>query len=133
MLTTAIRVGCVSAWAVFDCAIDRFRFESYIDRSLVPTISKGDAVIMDNLPAHKSAAVVKAIEEAGTRGLMLPPFSPDFEPIEMIFSKPKMELRAMSKRAVPGLMSAIGTVLRTVKAKDNCGWFRKCGYDYKQK
>jgi transposase len=63
-LTAAIRVGSVSAWAVFDRAINRLWFESYIDRLLVLTLSKGDVVIMDNLPTHKSATVVKAIEEA---------------------------------------------------------------------
>jgi hypothetical protein len=86
-----------------------------------------------NLLAHKSAAIVKAIEEASENFLMLPPYSPDFEPIEMMFSKPKEGLRAMSKRSVPSLTSAIGAVLRTVTAKNICGWFRNCGYGYKQK
>lgn len=132
-LTAAIRAGGVSACAVFDAAMDRLCFESYVEQLLVPTLSKGDVVIMDNLPAHKSKAVIKAVEEIGAKVLMLPPYSPDFNPIEKMFSKAKEGLRAMSERTIPGLMSAIGTVLRTVSAKDIRGWFRSCGYHYKQK
>lgn len=132
-LTAAIRAGGVSACAVFDSAMDRLCFESYIEQLLLPTLSKGDVVVMDNLPAHKSKAVVEAIEKVGARVLLLPPYSPDFNPIEKMFSKAKEGLRALSERTIPGLMNAIGTVLRTVTAKDICGWFRSCGYHYKQK
>lgn len=131
-LTASIRIAGASACGVFDSAMDRLCFESYIEQLLVPTLSKGDVVIMDNLPAHNSKAVVNAIEAVGARVLMLPPYSPDFNPIEKMFSKVKEGLRAMSERTVLGLMNAIGTVLRTVTAKDACGWFRSCGYRYKQ-
>ena len=130
-LTAAIRADGVSACAVFDSAMDRLCFESYVEQLLVPTLSKEDVVIMDNLPAHKSNAVVNAIEKVGARVLLLPPYSPDFNPIEKMFSKAKEGLRALSERTIPGLMNAIGTVLRTVTAKDICGWFRSCGYRYK--
>jgi hypothetical protein len=112
--------------------MDRLCFESYIEQLLLPTLSEGDVVIMDNLPAHKSKAVVEAIEEVGTRVLLLPPYSPDFNPIEKMFSKTKEGLRAMSERTIPGLMNALGIALRTVTAKDISGWFRSCGYHYKQ-
>ena len=112
--------------------MDRLCFESYVEQLLVPTLSKEDVVIMDNLPAHKSNAVVNAIEKVGARVLLLPPYSPDLNPIEKMFSKAKEGLRAMSERTIPGLMNAIGSVLRTVTAKDICGWFQSCGYRYKQ-
>jgi transposase len=131
-LTAAIRIGGVSACAVFDSAMDRLCFESYIEQLLVPTLSDGDVIIMDNLSAHKSNAVIKAVEKVGARVLLLPPYSPDFNPIEKMFSKAKEGLRALSERTIPGLMNAIGTVLRTVTAKDICGWFQSCGYRYKQ-
>ena len=76
-LTAAIRAGGVSACAVFDSAMDRLCFESYIEQLLLPTLSEGDVVVMDNLPAHKSKAVVEAIEEVGAKVLLLPPYSPD--------------------------------------------------------
>ena len=113
--------------------MDRLCFESYIEQLLLPTLSEGDVVVMDNLPAHKSKAVVEAIEEVGAKVLLLPPYSPDFNPIEKMFSKAKEGLRAMSELTIPGLMNAIGTVLRTVTSKDICGWFRICGYGYEQK
>ncbi len=131
-LTAAIRIGGVSACAVCDIAMDRLCFESYVEQLLVQTLSKGDVVIMCNLPAHYSKAVVIAIEDIGASVLMLPPDSPDFNPIEKMFSKAKEGLRAMSGRTVPGWMTAIGTVLRTVTTMDICVWFRSCGYHNKQ-
>ena len=76
-LTAAIRAGGVSAFPVIDRAVDRLCFESYVEQLLVPALSKEDVVIMDNLPAHKSNAVVNAIEKVGATVLSLPPYSRD--------------------------------------------------------
>lgn len=113
--------------------MDRLCFESYIEQLFVPMLLKGDVVIMDNLSAHKSKAVKEAVEAIGARVLMLSLYSPDFNPIEEMFSKIKEGLRAIFERTIPGLMNTIGTVLRTFTPKDISGWFRSCGYPDKQK
>jgi transposase len=85
-------------------------------------------VVMDNLPAHKGAAVERAIEAAGAAVRYLPAYSPDLNPIEKMFSKFKAYLRKAAARTVGGLYDAPGEALRTVTERDIAGWFRSCGY-----
>jgi transposase len=86
-------------------------FRTYIERCLVPTLTPGDIVIMDNLPAHKVAGVRDAIAAIGAVLLYLPPYSPDFNPIEMLFAKLKALLRKAAERTIPSLWDAIGRLL----------------------
>jgi len=100
--TAGLRLDGIAAPMLLDGAMNGAAFIAYIEQVLVPELSPGDIVVMDNLPAHKVSGVRQAIETAGAELLYLPPYSPDFNPIEMAFSKLKALLR---KAAAPPSMS----------------------------
>ena len=89
----------------------------------------GDMVVMDNLSSHKAPAVRAAIERAGATLLFLPPYSPDFNPIEQAFSKLKAHLRKAAERTIHGLWNAIGRILDLYSPKECTNYFAACGYD----
>ena len=127
-LTAAIRLGGVGGCLAFDGATDAVTFESYVEQVLVPTLRRGDIVVMDNLGAHKGAEVERLIRAAGAEVRYLPAYSPDFNPIEKMFSKLKTSLRKAAARSVDRLIEAMGEGLRSVSHADIVGWFRSCGY-----
>ena len=102
-------------------------FESYVEQVLVPALHEGDVVVFDNLSAHLGPAVAEAIEEAGASVLPLPPYSPDYTPIEEMFSKVKEFLRRVAARAKGDLYNAIADALREVTDQDIIGWFQNVG------
>ena len=108
---------------------NRIAFQAYVDRILVPELAPGDIVIMDNLPSHKGSAVQAAIEAAGARLLYLPSYSPDFNPIEMAFSKLKALLRKAAKRTVEEMWSAIGRLVDAVSPTEAANFFAATGYE----
>jgi len=110
--------------------MDGKAFLVYVNRVLVPELTAGDIVIMDNLPAHKVAGVREAIEAAGARLLYLPPYSPDFNPIEKAFAKLKALLRKAAARTIPDLWQAIAEALDVFKAEECRNYFNAAGYDY---
>ena len=114
---------------VLDGAINRDAFETYVACVLVPALGPGDVVIMDNLSSHKSPAVRAMIEAAGANLLYLPPYSPDFNPIENAFSKLKAHLRKAAERTVDGLWTAIGGLVRTFTPAECANYFAAAGYD----
>jgi transposase len=103
-------------------------FEAYVEHFLAPTLRVGQAVIMDNLSAHKGESVRKLIEDRGCELLHLPPYSPDLNPIEEAFSKVKRLLRGTGARTKEALVEAIGKALDAVGAWDARGFFTHCGY-----
>ena len=109
-------------------ATDGAAFEAYLKHFLVPTLKEGQVVVMDNLQAHKSRRVRELIESAGASVLFLPPYSPDFSPIEEAFSKIKAILRSIEARTQETLVEAIGQALDAVSQGDALGWFSHCGY-----
>jgi len=119
--------GMVAA-ASFDGATDTESFVVFVREELVPQLSEGQVVILDNLPAHKSPRVDTLIEAAGCRVLRLPPYSPDFNPIEMAISKMKRLLRSVARRTVDGLFTAIDYALRSVTPQDATAFISHCGY-----
>ena len=131
-LTAAIRLGGVGGCLALDGATDGMVFETYAERLLAPGLRPGDIVIMDNLPAHKHGPAAAAIRSAGAEVRFLPPYSPDLNPIEKMFSKVKEALRAAAARTIDGLIDAIGEALSKVTDRDIHGWFRSCGYRYVQ-
>jgi transposase len=131
-LTAAVRLGGVGGCLVLDGAVDAMAFETYVERVLAPTLRPGDVVVMDNLSSHKRAEVARAIEGAGATVRFLPPYSPDLNPIEKMFSKLKEYLRSAAARTIEGLIEAIGAGLRAVTDRDILGWFQSCGYRYRQ-
>src|SRR5690349_14164219 len=103
-------------------------FGVYVQRVLLPTLRPGDGVVMDNLPAHKHPQIRLIIESVGANVLYLPPYSPDYNPIEMIWSKVKRLLRSIAARTIDTLHEAFGHALAAVTHGDIDGCFRHCGY-----
>jgi transposase len=112
----------------FDGAMTTARFEGYIRHRLAPTLRPGQVVVADNLRAHHSPAVRAAIEAVGARFLPLPPYSPDFNPIEEAFSKVKQALRRARARTDDDLRTATWDAFATITPTDAAGWFTHCGY-----
>jgi transposase len=108
-------------------SVNAVTFESYVEQVLVPALQRGDVVVFDNLSSHLGPEVFKAIERVGASVLPLPPYSPDFTPIEEMFSKFKEFLRRIGARAREHLYDAIGEGLRQVTFQDILGWFRQAG------
>lgn len=99
------------------------------DQVLAPTLKPGDVAVMDNLPAHKSAAVREAIETAGATLMLLPPYSPDFNPIENAFAKLKALLRKVAERTVTGLWKTVGQLINEFTPTECANPFRAAGYE----
>jgi transposase len=114
---------------VYDRPINAVLFEEWVENCLVPTLSKGDIVIMDNLPAHKGPRVEELIRGAGAELRYLPPYSPDMNPIEKAFSKLKAYLRKIAERTVAGLMRALEIGAEIFKPLECANYFAACGYD----
>jgi transposase len=120
--------GPVAAAMMLDGATDGPAFVAFVEQVLCPTLREGDVVVMDNLAAHKSAAVREAIEAKGATLRLLPAYSPDLNPIEKMWSKVKAFLRKAAARTREALHDAIAAALRSVTAQDMIGWFVSCGY-----
>ncbi|NTU77601.1 MAG: IS630 family transposase [Alphaproteobacteria bacterium] len=128
----ALRHDELTAPAVFDGPINGSSFLAWVEQSLVPTLRKGDIVVMDNLSSHKVAGVQAAIETAGAEVLYLPPYSPDLNPIEQVFSKLKTLLRSVAARTVDALWDAIGTLLGAFSPTECSNYLANSGYDLRQ-
>ena len=119
----------MTAPMVLDGPINGAAFLAYVEQVLVPELSPGHIVVMDNLGSHKGKAVREAIEAAGARLLFLPPYSPDFNPIENAFAKLKALLRKAAERTVDGLWAAIGILLDAFTPQECANYFKAAGYD----
>jgi transposase len=124
----ALRHNSVQAPMVADGPMDGPMFLAYVTQFLCPTLRPGDVVIADNLSSHKVAGVRQAIEAVGARLQYLPPYSPDLNPIEKLFSKLKAGLRKAKKRLVEELWQEIGSIVDTVKPSECENFFKSCGY-----
>jgi transposase len=109
--------------------MNRVAFQTYIEQVLVPTLHRGDTVIMDNLPAHKGAEVRRAIEAAGATLRYLPPYLPDFNPIENAFSKLKAIMRKAAARSIENLWDVISDALPQFTPQDCANYFTAAGYE----
>lgn len=127
--TGALRLTGMTAPFVYDGAMSGAVFLAYVEQVLVPTLKPGDIVIMDNLPAHKAAGVRQAIERAGATLSLLPPYSPDFNPIENAFSKLKALLRAKAERTIKALWDAVGSIVELFSPAECQNYFKAAGYD----
>jgi transposase len=124
-----LRLGGIVAPMVLDGPINRHAFQAYVDQVLVPELSSGDIVVMDNLSSHKGSEVRRAIEAAGASLLHLPPYSPDFNPIENAFAKLKALLRKAAERTVEGLWTAIGRLIDDFAPAECANFFSAAGYE----
>ena len=127
--TGALRLSGMTAPFVYDGPMNGAVFRAYVEQVLVPTLTPGDVVIMDNLPAHKAAGVRDAIEQAGATLLFLPPYSPDFNPIENAFSKLKAMLRAKAERTINALWDTVGPLVDQFSPRECANYFSAAGYE----
>ena len=127
MMAAVGRNGPQAPW-VFSGALDGDMFEVYVTRVLAPTLEPGDILVMDNLSTHKNKIAREAILATGAKIWDLPPYSPDFNPIEKMWSKVKAYLRWYKARNTEQLMKAIGEALTKITQEDIRGWFTSCGY-----
>ena len=123
-----LRANGMVAPCVFDGAITGEMFLSYIEQALVPTLTKDDIVMMDNVGCHKVAGVREAIEAVGATLRYLPAYSPDLNPIEMAFAKIKSILRAKALRAIDALWNALGDIASCISPEECSNFFRHAGY-----
>jgi transposase len=126
-LISGLRLSGVVAPLAFEGATDGPIFERYVERVLAPRLRRGDVVVWDNLKPHESAGARRAVEGAGARLLPLPPYSPDYTPIEEMYSKVKGMLRSAAGRTTDAVYDALGVALRAVCPSDIRGWFKHCG------
>lgn len=128
--TTLAVIGLrgLTAPLVLSGAVTGTVFYGYIQQCVVPTLQPGDVLFMDNLSAHKVAGIEALIEARGAHLIYLPPYSPDFNPIELAWSKVKTILRRRKARTFPDLLEALKQALRAITRQDIQGWFVHCGY-----
>jgi transposase len=126
----SMRLDGSTACMTIEGATDTEVFRAYIRRVLCPTLRQGDVVVMDNLSAHKSEPTLSLIARAGAEVLFLPAYSPEFNPIEKMWSKIKASLRRAQARTQPALIQVIATALESITPQDARNWFAHCGYSF---
>jgi len=124
----ALRSTGLTAPTVIDGAMNGDVFVAYVQQQLVPTLQPGDVVIMDNLSSHHRVDVRRAIETAGAELRYLPPYSPDFNPIEQAFAKLKQLIRSAKQRTVDGLWNFLGKAIDAFRPEECCNYIHHCGY-----
>jgi transposase len=127
-IVSSLRIDGTTEALVFDGALDGEMFEEYVRKCLTPTLKEGDIVVMDNLSSHKREGLREIVEEVGARIEYLPAYSPDFNPVENMWSKLKSQLRKVKERSKDVLFEAVGEALEMITPQDAEGWFRHCGY-----
>lgn len=128
-LIAGLTLRGITAPCVLSGPINRTAFEAYVAQLLVPALRPGDIVVLDNLSSHKGQQTRQMIEAAGASVLFLPPYSPEFNPIENAFAKLKALLRKAGERTADGLWDAIGRLLQTITPTEAANYFSACGYD----
>ena len=129
-MISSIKLDGSTACMALEGATDTESFRAYVQAVLLPTLKPGDIVVMDNLSPHKSDPTLALMTQAGAQVMFLPAYSPDFNPIEMMWSKVKNLLRGAEARTHAELVTAIGRALAKVTPSDALNWFAHCGYSF---
>ena len=129
-MISSIRLDGSTACMTINGPTDTEGFRTYVRCVLAPTLRCGDVLVMDNLSPHKSELTLGLIAQAGVQVLFLPPYSPDLNPIEKMWSKIKQLLRSAEARTEEELLRTIGAALASVTAQDAMNWFASCGYSF---
>lgn len=127
-ILSSIRLDGRIAHTVYLGGTTAERFVEYLKETLLPSLSRDDIIIMDNMRSHHAKAVKQVLDASGIRYLYLPPYSPDFNPIEKMWSKLKACLRKAKVRTLPRLPDAVEVAFSSITASDCLGWFRSCCY-----
>jgi transposase len=125
---SSIRANGEMAPLIFDGSLNGEMFKEYVSQCLVPSLKKGDIVVMNNLSSHKVSGVIEPIIAVGANVLYLPPYSPDFNPIELMWSKIKAYLRKMNARTKEALEKALAEAFNSITQSDILAWFNEYGY-----
>jgi transposase len=128
-MISAIRLSGVATAMVTEGPTDALVFRGFTEYFLVPVLNKGDIVVMDNLSSHKVSGISDMVEAVGAKIWYLPPYSPDLNPIEQMWSKVKSILRSFARRTKKSLFRGIGKALARVTAAECVNYFANCGYD----
>lgn len=128
-LVSGLRLSGLVAARALEGPMNAERFEAWLRDDLGPTLKNGDIVVMDNLPSHKSARVEPIVKTFGASVLYLPPYSPDFNPIEKAYAKLKAYLRKLAERTVSGLTALLERCATIFNPKEAANFFAACGYD----
>jgi transposase len=131
-IIAALRLDGIHAPVTFEGALDGDFFRAYVEQALAPTLRAGDIVVMDNASAHKVVGALQPIYDKGAGVLFLPPYSPDFNPIELAWSKIKSILRALKSRTHETLQSALCFAINSITPEDIRNWFVHDGYFFTQ-
>ena len=129
-MIASVRLDGTTACMTIEGATNTEVFYAYVRQVLAPSLRRGDIVVMDNLGAHKNERTLALIEAVGAEVRFLPAYSPDLNPIELMWSKVKALLRKAQARNLPDLLAAIASALNAVTPQDALGWFAHCGYSF---
>jgi len=127
-MIATLSVAGVEAPMLIEGSVDTLVFNAYCEQVLQPTLKHGDVIVLDNLRAHRASRIEEIAASCGAQVLWLPPYSPDFSPIELMWSKVKAFLRKVKARTQSELEKAIAEALETITISDCLNWFRHCGY-----
>ncbi len=127
-MISTMGIGGAEATMIIEGSVDTLVFNAYCQEVLRPTLQAGDVIVLDNLGAHRASRIEDIARSCGARLIWLPPYSPDFSPIELMWSKVKTYLRRVKARTQEELEKAIAAALKTITASDCLNWFRHCGY-----
>lgn len=126
-ILSSIRLNGKMAYTTYTGGTTAERFRNYLENILLPTLNEHDVIIMDNMKSHHAAIVKELLEQRGVSYIYLPPYSPDLNPIEKLWSKVKAILRKLKVRVLENLPSAVSDAFLSVCIEDCKGWFRSCG------
>jgi transposase len=127
-MIATLGVKGVEAPMLIEGSVDTLVFNAYCEEVLRPTLKAGDIIVLDNLGAHRASRIEEIAASCGARVLWLPPYSPDYSPIELMWSKVKAYLKKVKARTQAELEKAIADALKTITVSDCLNWFRHCGY-----
>ena len=125
---SSIRINKDLKYTVYQGGTTAAKFKNYLEKILIPSISPGDIVVMDNMRSHHAGVVTELLKKENIDYLYLPPYSPDLNPIEKLWSKMKISLRKAKIRTESALSNGIQAALREITPQDCKGWYRFCGY-----
>ncbi len=128
-MISTMGVGGAEATMIIEGSVDTLVFNAYCEQVLRPSLKRGDVIVLDNLGAHRASRIEEITRSCGARVIWLPPYSPDFSPIELMWSKVKTYLRRVKVRKQEELEKAIAAALETITISDCLNWFRHCGYE----
>ena len=128
-LISSLSLSGIGATMSITGAVDTLVFDAYVEQVLRPTIRAGDVIVLDNLAAHRASRIERVAAECGATVIWLSPYSPDFSPVEMMWSKIKAAMRAAKARTREEMEEAFDGALKLITKADCSGWFAHCGYE----